>query len=699
MLAVMDDVKTGKAGSILSMVAGVLLLLVWLAAMSLDDDGLCNSVPLSFGLAAVLVLAIAGMVLGRRPARPASTALFGLAAGLYFLIRCVTGEMLSEIWRELPLILAAFTFYGAGFLLAQRRGGAALTLALSLGVLANVAFMFLQREFSIPVELKGRPTMSLTGPNGTGCALLMYRNFAAMFLMIAGGVLVCRPFWSGWKGKSSFLAALIGMVGVVCSCLCGARSVVGLLPLMLVAAWVLWAILRLYSGKEAGYGLILSGLALFVGVGVLLGELFLGNELMRQLTEVDTHGRTELWAEICRLLPEVPWFGHGAGATPWQIIPVTRDYAFPNYAHNEYLQAWMDYGIVGVGLLVAVLLSHLAAGFWCLASEDVGRDRRALVAACMLLLISFAGCAVFDFVWHNVALVGLTAFACGVLASPIPNRGESLFSRRKWAAGYRPSLRPVRPAGRNVSALCCVGCLTLAVGCVFFGVRLLPGWVAQWEYNGLCRAGASAAQRAAFLEKVMPVYPDPELVDHYMELRVPGGGRAAQDRKEAMLRMALQANPRQLFSVVMLVDVLGRKGKYAEAEALMRDNFLPDGQPRSAFANWPAYYGLNLLAWGHQRMLLGDRARALSMMEYALKLYPHADAFRHNSARARAVQYSRNKTMAAYIAARRVDVKLLRTIGVEKDDSWRQPLRPGGSPSLYARWADMPDDAEPTERR
>ncbi len=700
----MEDVKTGGvAGRALCALAGVLLLLVWLAGMSLDDDRLCSSVPLCFGFAAVVGLALAGMVAGVRPAKPTPMFFVGLGAGLYFLVRCLSGDMLSEIWRELPLILGCFVFYGAGYMLAQRRGGSVLIWSLALAVAVNVVYFILIRHQLIPIEAKGRPTMSLAGGNTLRNSLFTYRNFTAMFLVVAGGVLVCRPAWVGWKSWGAVFGALVGMGGFVCATFTESRAIAALTVFMLVCAWGLWAIIRLYSAKNVGVGLVLSGFILFVGIGVLLGELFMGNELVQKIAEVDTHGRKQIWDEIMSLLPNVPWYGHGAGATTWQLVPITSTYSLTNYAHNEYLQAWVDYGIVGLLLMLVVLLGHLAAGYWCLASEEVGRERRALVAACMLMLLAFAACSAYDFVWHNVSLAGMTAFACGVLAAPFPDRAESLFSHRKWAPGSRPSLRLVRPMGRCGLSLCCTCCLCLAVGCAWFACRLLPGWVAQWQYNALYHAGASDAQRAAFLEEVMPAYPDPELVDHYVSLRVPTASNAeraaALDRREAMIRMALQSNPHQLFMVVTLVDVLGRKGKYAEAEGLMRDFFLPDGQPSSSFANWPAYYGLNLLYWGRQKMLTGDKGSALSMMEYALRLRKHARDFRHSAPFAGELVGSRYKATAAYVKARRKDIQMLQMIGTVADDSWKQPMRPGGSPALYRRWAEDTEEPASSESK
>ncbi len=695
MLAAMEDVTSTRVGKVFWTVAGVLLMLVWIASMPLDDDRLCATAPLGYAYGAVLLLALVGMVLGARPARPRLTCLIGLVAGLCLLVRCLAGDMLSETVRELPLILTAFVFYGAGYLLGQQRGGAALSLALVLGVLANVVYYFLMLDPEVPLEWMGRPTMSLAGPNfkGEGRTLLTYCNFATIFLMVAGVVLICRPLWAGWKSWGSFFAGIVGMVGVVVSCLCTGRSVLPLAVLMSVSAWMLWAIIRLYGAKNLGYGVVLSGMALLVAMLVMVAELFLGSALLGQILTVDTHGRTMIWSYIYGMLPDVPWCGYGAGATQWQLVPFINVGAMPNYAHNDYLQAWMDYGAAGLLLVLVVLGTHLISGFWAMASEEVGRERRALVAACMLIVLAMAGCALFEFVWHNVSLVAVTACACGVLAAPVPTRRESLRLRRKWAAGHKPPLRPVRPMGRSMTALCCIFCLTLALGCAGFSRVLMPACKAQWEYNALCHAGAAEAERALFLERVMEFYPDPELAEHYVTLAQPEGREDNLARTEQMIRAGLRSNPHHLYLTVMLSDVLCYAGRPAEAEELLREAYsrrATRGLAGTALANWPAYYGTALMAWGQQRLAVGDRAAALSMMEYALNLRSHQkNAFRHCG---KAGQ--RNRAEKACAEARQVEVNLLRILGVQKDDSWMQPRRPGGPEALYAEWGREPQEPQ-----
>ncbi len=572
------------------------------------------------------------------------------------------------------------------------------TNALMFGVLMNMAYLLLFRQPDFPIEASLRPAMTMAGANSRGTTLFAYKNFAAIFLMVGGAVLVCRPLWTGWKGRGSLLVVLVGAAGIAASCCCGSRSVLVLLPLLAVGGWLLWLVMRLYGNKGIGWGTVLVGIIVFLGLVGTVGDLFLGHSTLQKLLEVDTHLRTLVWKHICNILPDVPWYGHGAGASQWQIVPFYTEWQTPNYAHNEYLQAWVDYGVAGHALMLLVLGCHLTLGFWSMASEEVSAGRRALIAACLLILSAMALCALFEFVWHGFAFAALSAFACGVLASPVPGRSESLFSRRRWAPGSTPSLRPVRLMGRGAMACACIACVLLAAASMGLGWRLLPAWGAQWQYNALCHAGASGGERMEFLERAVEFCPDPELAAHYVTLEPPPGRADNLLRMEVVLRRVLESNPHHLFTVVMLADVLGREGKCEEAEMLMREHYQPGGQDGTLLANWPGYYGVNLLRWGCQRMASGDYASALSMIQYALKISRHSFSFAdacgiRSEGRRRETGF--RKKIPAFVATCRVDMETMRAIGVEPNHAWQQPMRPGGPRALYSRWGNPGTEEKP----
>ncbi len=685
----METLNEGKAGVRLLTLAGALLALLWVASMSVVDGNACSAVPACLGLALVSLMAVAAVVAGQRPARPTLPCLLAVAAGLFFLLRCMASESVVESWRELPLVLGGFVFYGAGFLFVRRRGSGTLALLLAVAVLANVLYFFLLRETDMAQEWTGRPTISLTGMNSRGCTLFVYKNFAGIFLMLAGAVLLCRPLWSGRWSPGAVLGALAGLGGMACACFCGTRATLLLLPLLAVSTCVLGLVIRLHSGGRMGWGWPLATGLVALAVLVGVADLFLGHTLIDRIASIDTHLRTQIWRDICRVLPGAPWYGYGVGASQWMIVPFFNSWEAPNFAHNEYLQAWCDYGVAGLALMALVIAAHLSAGFWKLASEDMPADRRVLMAMAMSLLALMACCAVVDFVWHSFALVGLTAFSCGLLAAPEARRDEPFWRRRNWAKGSRPPLRPVRVMGKPGCALACMAAIALAAACAWHGWRLLPAWEAQWAYNDACHRGTPASELRRMLERALPGYPDTAIVDHYVML--PRGNEAWDWVKlEGLLRIALQSNPRQLFMVTMLVDALDRQGRHAEAEALLREKYLPGGQPGTCLTYWPAHYTVHLLKWAKTLMAQGDAGSALSMLNYVFNMERHRCSILPitlwRSGPKTWTEPHRNPKLRSLVDSCRLDRRAMKAVGIEPDDRWQQPQRPGGPPALYARW-------------
>src|SRR5262245_11497216 len=69
-------------------------------------------------------------------------------------------------------------------------------------------------------------------------------------------------------------------------------------------------------------------------------------------------GRLDLWADAVRQLPEFPVFGAGFNAfgTSYLRYQTVATYEWYGEAHNEYLQALLDLGLVGAGLVAALLV-------------------------------------------------------------------------------------------------------------------------------------------------------------------------------------------------------------------------------------------------------------------------------------------------------------------------------------------------------
>ena len=667
--------------------AGVLLTLLWVASMGAVDAHAYSTFPALLGLAGVVLLFALGLLSGQKIARLTPLAWLGLGTGGYFLARALGSYSLVESWSEQALLLGCFVFYVAGICSGQQKGsrGLAWVLAFALGV--NLLYFFLMQQPWADILWCGRPAMSLTGPNTHPTSLYLYKNFAGLFFLVGGAALLWRSIWLGGSSWKRWSGGLFGLLCMGAAFGCQTRAVWPLLPVTFVAGWLLWLIIRLYSREKVGWLTILTGVAIVTAGGILLYDFFITGSFMEKLTNLDTHLRYQVWGDICRRGGDIPLLGFGARATQWEIVPWYNEWQTPNFAHNEYLQAWMDYGPVGVGLMLAFLFLHLIHGFLTLASEGVDTGRRVRTGLALLVVLSLSVCAGADFVWHDFSLAAFTAFACGLLAAPYPHPRFSLADlHRHWQKGRGPSLIQVRAQGMPGRILL----FLLACGFIWFSSglarTLYPAWSAQWEYERLTRSHAPSAPKLALLENILPYYPDTGIMDHYVTL--PPAGKPDWKKIEHCLRLTLQANPHQLFTVVMLADAMGKQGRFRDVEILLRRSYPGDGPENTRLTHWVSYYGSNLLQWAQQTMTSGDAATAHSMLDCARKISRHA-SFSPSTMYRQGIRLSSWRASPEhhrFVENCWLDLTTLQSLEIPLDDSWQNPLEPGGKPSLYRRW-------------
>ena len=103
------------------------------------------------------------------------------------------------------------------------------------------------------------------------------------------------------------------------------------------------------------YALAWAGL---VAVGYLLAQIPANAEIVplaeRSLFVV--HDRLIIWANAWRMLVDAPWIGTGIGtyALAWPPYKNPADPSSGYYVHNDYLQLWIETGVPGLGLLLAI---------------------------------------------------------------------------------------------------------------------------------------------------------------------------------------------------------------------------------------------------------------------------------------------------------------------------------------------------------
>lgn len=660
--------------------AALLLALIWIASMSMTDINAYSYLPTLVGLVVVVLLALSAMIRGARTVQLSWLAWCSLAIGGYFLARCLSSFNVVSSWREAGLILSCGVFYVAGIYAAQGRSLKPVVGTLLVAVLLNMVFFCLMQYTDVPMEWTGRPAFGPGGENHRPVTLLVYKNQAGAFLVLGGMLLVAAALWKGCP-KRMLIPAAVGVASVALSDSCGTRAVLLLAPVMAAIGWLLWVALKLHDTDKIGLGVILSGFVILGSIGFGVCSIFFDPELAAWAMNIDTHSRYQMWGECCLFLHGAPLWGYGADAVRWLMV-LQGAPAIVNFAHNEYLQVWLDYGLIGLGCTVFILFAHIARGGFILLSLQTSFLQKLFTSLAMLCVIGWAAASFVDYFWHQAALATMTAFSAGALASPYP------YERR----GRRYRVQVQGAAGKGILAM--VSCGAIAC-CAWLCSIFAPVWEQQWAFNRLAAGDTDAdgAQRLALINALLPQYPSHRLLDTAYTLP----GQTPWPEEELLLNRVLEANPRQLYMAAMLGRLYTEQGRYREADALYRRYYPGDGLPGAQSASWPTFYFYNLILWGQDCWLRGDMPGAYSRMAYALNMRKNTNLtlgapprYCHNAWQSTPEQQAYWKT---YLASRKQDVRLFKALGITPDDSWMQPMEPGGKPALYRRYG-LADAAE-----
>jgi O-antigen ligase len=160
--------------------------------------------------------------------------------------------------------------------------------------------------------------------------------------------------------------------------------------------------------------------------------------------------RLELWRDMLPMVPRFPVFGVGwnafATAYPWYRTLPGPDWV--GEAHNEYLQALTDGGVVGAGLALGLLAVALRGAIAQARASPLGLG---LLGA----LVGLALNALADFSWQIPANAATWTALAALATRPArhPDRGVPVKPSRRRPEAYRRALRNVtrRPGGRGGS--------------------------------------------------------------------------------------------------------------------------------------------------------------------------------------------------------------------------------------------------------
>ena len=206
---------------------------------------------------------------------------------------------------------------------------------------------------------------------------------------------------------------------------------------------------------------VLVGLALAGGLGALIqqGPVTLAHRFSNWISpdwfEGDLLlGRGGIWQATSQLVSGAPTLGVGAGSyqDAYQVVKSMPEFTTTSHAHQDYLQALAEQGILGGSLWIALALLPVIVGVWGCVHLHRGR-RRSLLAGYVAALCALLVSATVTFSAHIGALAVLFALLAGVVLA----RG----SRELQPLGPRAGL--AARAGVLLLALVALGTSALAL--------------------------------------------------------------------------------------------------------------------------------------------------------------------------------------------------------------------------------------------
>jgi hypothetical protein len=109
---------------------------------------------------------------------------------------------------------------------------------------------------------------------------------------------------------------------------------------------------------------------------------------------------------------------------------------YANHAHNDFLELWLETGLIGPVLLCLFLvwLFGKAVDAWTAPYPDLPPVDRALAQASIFVILLLLGHSLVDYPLRSGAIMAVFAFCCGVLIDPPPASGRIPVARRRRSA-------------------------------------------------------------------------------------------------------------------------------------------------------------------------------------------------------------------------------------------------------------------------
>lgn len=276
-----------------------------------------------------------------------------------------------------------------------------------------------------------------------------YRPFGGFFTPVIFGASIAMTLglliFSG-RSKRTTLLVLAGVGGLILTYTRGAW--IGLAVAVLVGVLMV-------SGKVRSRMALASIPIAYMGLfGVLLFPDALSEPIARLLTIGDSdYGsnsiRSDLWAGVIQVVQDKPLIGYGTASFAEVLNPVIGPLAQFGHAHNTFLMVLFQYGLIGLLLLAALLVTMF------LSVVSLPANEYRYKASGIAVWITFVASSSTETTWGSFHLVVFLFLGIGLAFAPgeptLPAKDAQPPSRQASFAATRPGL-PRITTGRRLQS-------------------------------------------------------------------------------------------------------------------------------------------------------------------------------------------------------------------------------------------------------
>ena len=180
--------------------------------------------------------------------------------------------------------------------------------------------------------------------------------------------------------------------------------------LALALAMIAYIITNQLVSKQGKFKKIIIGfcvLTAFIAIFAYIGTMGDNNifERFESIQEDNGSGRTDVWAEAWRLITEQGIFTYFVGNGFNTVVDNSR---YVLSAHNDYLEAWFDFGLIGMLLYIISLCLLFKDIFECLKTKKEYAPAMSVLGALIIVLTMISHIAIYY--WFNVIVLCIAYF-------------------------------------------------------------------------------------------------------------------------------------------------------------------------------------------------------------------------------------------------------------------------------------------------